>query len=277
MSGRPRRGAVYFGGMPSPHLLFLGTGTAFNDDGRLSAGLLVDRGAHASFLVDVGPTVLVGLARAGRDPAAIDRLFVTHLHGDHTAGWPFLLLHLVFRGRRTEPFHVHGPPGTRETLERLVRSCYREVDERRAFDIVYDEIEVAEFTDHDGGPGVRFGGVPVDHHPTSLAYRFDLAVGPTTTRIAVTGDTRWCAGLEAIAAGADLLVTECTGIERGAQAHLSLDEIRASRARLGARRIVLVHLTDAVAERLALDPVPGVVAAHDGLILDLPVPGSEGD
>lgn len=262
--------------MPSPHLLFLGTGTAFNDDGRGSASLLVDRGAGAPFLVDVGPTALAALARAGRDPLSIDRLFVTHLHGDHTTGWPFLLLHLVFRGRRTAPFHVHGPHGTRDVLEGLSRLCYREVDERRTFEIVYDEIDVHEFRDRDGGPGLRFDGVPVDHHPSSLAYRFDLHTPAGAKRVAVTGDTRWCAGLEAVGAGTDLLIAECTTVERCGHAHLSLDEIRSGRSRLAARRIVLVHLTDAVAEQLALDPLPGVVAAHDGLVLDLLPGGSAG-
>jgi ribonuclease BN (tRNA processing enzyme) len=260
--------------MPPPHLLFLGTGTAFHDDGRGSAGLVVDRGSGAPFLVDVGPTAVSALTRAGRDATAIDRLFVTHLHGDHVGGWPFLLLHLVFRGRRTAPFWVHGPRGTRETLDGLARLCYAELDERREFDVVFDELEVSEFRDRDGGPGLRFDGLPMDHHPSSLAYRFTLDTPAGPTHVAVSGDTRWCAGLEAIARGADVLVAECTTVDRGAQAHLSLDEIRAGRARLGARRVVLVHLTDAVAERAALDPVPGVVAAHDGLVLDLSPAGA---
>jgi len=255
--------------MPAPHLLFLGTGTAFNDDGRGSAGLVVAPEAGPAFLVDVGPTALAALTRARRSPATLDRLFITHLHGDHIAGWPFLLLHLVFGEKRTAPFHVHGPSGTRETLEALSRLCYREVDERRAFDVIYDEIPVAPFTAREGGAGLRFDGYPMDHHPTSLGYRFELGAGAGRRRLAVTGDTRWCEALEQLALGVDLLVAECSSIARSALAHLSLEEFRDGRARLAAERIVLVHLSDAVAEGLALDPLPGVCVAHDGLVLAL--------
>jgi ribonuclease BN (tRNA processing enzyme) len=255
--------------MPAPHLLFLGTGNAFNEDGRGSAALVLALESGAAVLVDVGPTVLAAMARARCAPADVDRLFVTHLHGDHVAGWPFLLLDLVFRARRTAPFFVHGPAGTRDTLETLSRTCYGEVDERREFDVVYDEIPVAPFTGRAAGPELTFDGVPMDHHPTSIGYRFEVRCHTSHRRVAVTGDTRWCGGLEELARDVDLLVAECTSIAPVAQAHLSLDEIRAARGRLAAPRVALVHLNDAIAEQLALDPVRGVFPAHDGLTLDL--------
>ena len=255
--------------MPAPHLLFLGTGNAFNEDARGSAALVLALESGSAVLVDVGPTVLASMARARFRPAGVDRLFVTHLHGDHVAGWPFLLLELVFRARRTAPFFVHGPVGTRDALEALSRTCYREVDERRQFDVVYDEIPVAPFDARAAGPELAFGGVPMDHHPTSIGYRFEIRCSASHRRVSVTGDTRWCAGLEALARDVDLLVAECTSVTRIAQAHLSLDEIRAARDRLIAPRVALVHQNDAIAEQLALDPVRGVFPAHDGLTLDL--------
>jgi ribonuclease BN (tRNA processing enzyme) len=255
--------------MPATQLVFLGTGTAFQEDGRGSAGLLLRVGAGNAILVDVGPTSAAALARARIAPACIDRLLVTHLHGDHTAGWPFLLLHFVFRERRTAPFHVHGPRGTREALEALSRLCYREVEDRRAFDIVYDELAVASFAGRAAGAVARFDGIPMDHHPTSIGYRIAIGEHPHRRCVGITGDTRWCPGLEDLSRGVDLLVAECTNVARGPDPHLSLAEIREGRARLAAERVVLVHLTDAVAESLALDPVPGVAAAHDGLVLDL--------
>ena len=49
-----------------------------------------------------------------------------------------------------------------------------------------------------------------------------------------------------------------------------LEEIRAGRERLGPGDLVLVHLSDEVAEELAVNPVPGVIAAHDGMVWSLP-------
>src|SRR5207237_1202506 len=57
-----------------------------------------------------------GPGRAGVDPSRIGAVHLTHLHGDHFLGLPFLLLDGVYRGRRTAPLLVTGPPGTRERV-----------------------------------------------------------------------------------------------------------------------------------------------------------------
>jgi len=106
---------------------FLGTGNAFNADGRGSQSLWLEAAGEPALLVDAGPTALCAMERFGEDCQRLDRLFVTHLHGDHTAGWPFLLLHHVFLGRRERGFTVHGPAGTQNLLEGLAGHCYGEL------------------------------------------------------------------------------------------------------------------------------------------------------
>ena len=88
-------------------------------------------------------------------------------------------------------------------------------------------------------------------------------------RIAISGDTGWCPELELLAAGADVLVLECTSIEPETPAHVCLAELRERAMRLDCGRILLVHLTDGVAGALAADPIPRVIAAHDGFALDV--------
>ena len=71
--------------------------------------------AGQTLLVDCGASSLVGLKAQRIDPSTIDVVVVTHLHGDHFGGLPFLVLDGQF-SRRSTPLVVAGPPGTRARL-----------------------------------------------------------------------------------------------------------------------------------------------------------------
>ena len=105
----------------------------------------------------------------------------------------------------------------------------------------------------------------MDHHPSSIGYCFHSG----DERVGITGDTRWCSGLERLAELSDVLVVECTSIEKQNYAHVSLDELRDARDRLATDRVILVHLMDSIESALARDPIRGVVAATDGWTLEL--------
>lgn len=246
---------------------FLGTGNAFNIGGRHSQAILMQPTGGTPFLVDMGPTTTAAMEKLEVDANTIDRIFVTHLHGDHTAGWPFLLLTLVYMKKRTRPLDIYGPEGTRQTLETLASACYGDIfdGDREIFEIRYHEIPVVEDKDRVAGDDLRFDVVPMEHHPSSIGYCFHSG----DERVGITGDTRWCSGLERLAERSDVLVVECTSIEKQDFAHISLDELRDARDRLVTDRVVLVHLMDSIESALARDPIRGVVAANDGWTLEL--------
>jgi len=251
---------------------FLGTGTAFHGDGRGSQCLCIEPGAGASIAVDLGPTAARAMSRYGVEPDHLDAVVFTHLHGDHIAGWPFLLLNLVILARRTRPLEVYGPVGLRERLEGLVALCFEDALRCPAFELRYHEwaVEVRE-GDAIGG-GVMLDRYPVKHHASSVGLR--LHVGGL--RVGISGDTGWCEGLERLTAGNDVSIVECTTPRPVSETHLSLEEIRRGRERLGSSELLLVHLGDDVADELAVNPIRGVIAANDGMVWTPPgsAPGS---
>jgi len=244
---------------------FLGTGDAWNSEGRHHQAILL-RLAEGVVLVDAGATVCLSLDQAGVRSDELDRIFITHLHGDHIAGWPFLLLRMVFQDRRTRPLSISGPPGLRETFESLARLCYSDSSlyEKIAFEITYEELPVEERR------GVDCSGVLLDtfvmaHHSTSLGYVFSSGA----SRIGISGDTGWCPGLERLVEAGETLVLECTTLEEEGPKHLSLDELRSHRALFEGKSVFLVHLGEGVTEALAREPLTGFKAASDGLAVEL--------
>ena len=88
---------------------FVGSGDAFGSGGRWQTCIHLSAGGQV-LLVDCGATSLVALKAQGMDPSAVGAVAVTHLHGDHFGGLPFLILDGQF-SRRSEPLLIAGTAG----------------------------------------------------------------------------------------------------------------------------------------------------------------------
>jgi ribonuclease BN (tRNA processing enzyme) len=252
--------------MGAPEIRLLGTGTAFQQDGRGAQCIAIAEETGELIAVDVGPTAACAATRYGMPLARMRHLFVTHLHGDHIAGWPFVALQMIFLEKRVAPVDIWGPPGLRRTLDGLLRLCYPGIadDQARSLPLTFHEVPVSRKDGFDAN-GLSFDVFPMEHDPSSIGFGLRIA----SRYVAVTGDTRWCPSLDQMAQRADLLFLECTTLEKGDYAHLSLAEIRQHRSTRPGGRWILVHLPDAVALALAADPIPGVVAGYDGMSIPL--------
>ncbi len=93
-------------------LAFLGTGSAFSPE-RYNGAVVVD----GRLLLDGGAPLLPHMKRVDVDPGAIDAVFLTHFHGDHTLGLPTFALYRIFVDPR--PITFVGPDGIEERLETL--------------------------------------------------------------------------------------------------------------------------------------------------------------
>src|SRR5262245_64069453 len=105
----------------------LGAGDAFCSGGRRHSGYFVEAG-EVGFLLDCGATTLQGLKALGIAAKRVDFIAISHLHGDHFGGLPFLFLEYLYEQPRTRPLLIAGPPGTEERVRMLHRTMYRELD-----------------------------------------------------------------------------------------------------------------------------------------------------
>ena len=114
---------------PRTQVVLLGTGNPGPSPERSgpATAIVVDGEAY---LVDMGPGVVRRAAAAQRkgiealDPTRIKRVFVTHLHSDHTVGYPDLIFTPWVIGRK-EPLDVYGPVGIK-AMTRHVLSAWSE-------------------------------------------------------------------------------------------------------------------------------------------------------
>jgi ribonuclease BN (tRNA processing enzyme) len=132
---------------------FVGSGDAFGSGGRWQTCIQVS-GDGQTLLVDCGATSLAALKSQGLDPGEIGAVAITHLHGDHFGGLPFLILNAQFSGR-SAPLLVAGPPGTAVRLAQSMEVLFPgSASTRRRFEVRITELAT------DGAP-TRLGGAVV--------------------------------------------------------------------------------------------------------------------
>jgi ribonuclease BN (tRNA processing enzyme) len=242
------------------HLQFVGCGDAFGSGGRYNTCLHLV-GQRTNALIDCGASSLPALKRHGVDRNAIETILITHFHGDHFGGIPFFLLDAHLVSRRQRGLTIVGPPGLETWLNRTMEAAFPgALGNALRFPLTLQEVAPGR-SDTIGGMQVTpYHVVHDDRAGPCLAYR--IAVEDRV--VAYSGDTEWTEALLAVGRDADLFICECYMRDKHVRAHLSLAELERELPRIGAKRVVLTHMSD---DMLAnLDSVVHETAA-DGLTI----------
>lgn len=242
-------------------LQFVGCGDALGSGGRANTCFHLT-GAAVNVLIDCGASSLPAMRRLGIARDAIDLILITHFHGDHFGGLPFLLLDAQFT-RRSRPLVIAGPQGIELRLKAAMEVMFEhssKTQQRFDLSVVALEPEVSR----------TFGGVTVTPYPVVhgesggpfLAYRIE-AEGRV---VAYSADTEWTDTLIPAARHADLFVVEAYYYEKIVKNHLSLKTLEPHLGAIAAKRLILAHMSDDMLGRL--DKLP-YSAAQDGMIVEL--------
>lgn len=240
---------------------FLGSGDAFGAGGRFQTCIHVQGDSGSPMLLDCGASSLVAMKRASVEPAEIETVALTHLHGDHFGGVPFLILDAQFR-RRERPLLVAGPPGTEERLGAAMEVLFPDSSRaERSFDVSVVELEPS--TPLDVGPAT-VTAFPVEHASGAPAYALRVAL--EGRQIVYSGDTQWTETLRDAARGADLFVCEAYFFQKKVRYHLDYRTLEAHLHELDCKRIVLTHRSEDMLRRAG---EVDLECADDGLTLEL--------
>jgi len=119
---------------------------------------------HEWLLFDCGEDTQRRIVSANLKPGRLERIFITHLHGDHVIGLLALIGTLSLQ-HRERPLYIYGPPGIRELLStaRKLQVFYP------AYDLIIDEIE--EAGEVCVGDDYSVTCAPLDHRITDFGYR----------------------------------------------------------------------------------------------------------
>jgi len=239
-----------------------GSGDAFGSGGRLQACVhLQPMDREETVLLDCGASALTGLKRCGLEPNHVTVVAVSHLHGDHFGGLPYLLLDGQFR-HRVRPLHLVGPPGMQQRLEQTMEALFPDSTRvPRRFATHVHELPPGATLDLEQ---VTVRAVGVDHAAGAPALGLRVSVAGRV--IAYSGDTSWTDTLIELADGADLFVCEAYTASRRVRYHLDLPTLRANLHRLRCARLLLTHPSpDLLQQR---DEV-GLDLADDGTVVEI--------
>ena len=234
-------------------LILLGTGTPNAEPARAGPAAAVVVGEQP-YVVDFGPGVVRRAVAAGLDPKRLTRAFLTHLHSDHTAGYPDLIL-TPWTLEREEPLEVYGPPGLQAMTERVLAAYEADIKERLG------GLEPANETGwrveaHDVEPGVVYRdddvaveAFDVDHGSwRAYGYKFQAA----DRVVVISSDTAPTEVIVEKSRGCDILVHEvysAAGFETlppawqkyHAAVHTSSRELAEIASRAEPKLLVLYH------------------------------------
>jgi ribonuclease BN (tRNA processing enzyme) len=217
-------------------IIMLGTGCPLPDPSRSgpATAIIVN---DTPYLIDFGPGVVrraaaayeKGITALGHGGTNIKTVFLTHMHSDHTVGYPDLIFTPWVMGRR-EPLTVYGPKGIKAMTEHVLKAWQVDIDGRTT-GLNQHNPRGYKVNAHEIVPGVVYRdcniavtAFPAQHEEMvdSFSYRFD-----TPDRvIVISGDTAPTQGLLDHSRGCDVLIHEAYSLVESRNAARPTPEFR---------------------------------------------------
>jgi ribonuclease BN (tRNA processing enzyme) len=245
-------------------LTIAGCSDAFGSGGRFHSCYVLET-SKGRILLECGANSPLALKRAGITVSSIDAIVISHCHGDHFGGLPFLFLDKMFVECNPKSIEVLGPPGIKDRAEALFECVYPSLSTLpREFEIHYRELIP--------GSTAAWRGLPIK------VYEVDHFSGTPSLALSFTdegrifgfsGDSGWCSGVIGAGRDTDLYLIECTFFRTQAAMHLDYLTLASKFSEIGAKRYLLTHMSEEMLASLDKIDTGLCIAAEDGLHLTI--------
>ena len=239
-------------------IVLTGTGSPLPDANRAGPSTLVKAG-DTHLLVDAGRGVVMRMTGGGSLPAFLAAVLVTHLHSDHVCALNDVITPHWVMTQGNATLQIYGPVGTAQFVERQIAALEADIAYRIEHHEPLTEGPKVEVTELEPGDSFDINDVSIttaatEHAPVrpTIGYRLEHEARVA----ALVGDTIPCAGVDALAANADVYVQ--TVIRRDLveripnemmqdilDYHSGVIEAAQTAARVGAKRLALTHMVPA--------------------------------
>jgi len=236
-------------------LQIIGSGDAFHNGAKLHTSFYYHTPRH-NFLIDCGATTLLGLKKQNISTNDIDTIIISHFHGDHFGGLPFLLLEMSKLEQRKKPLQIVTPKSEHNKIKQLFTLLYPGAqDTLDKMDIKYlnfeKQLPLGDFI---------IESFEVNHASNLPCYGF--AILDDKKKLAFTGDTEWCENIIPLSKDANLFLCECNFYDQNIKGHLNYVQIKENIHVIRSAKILLTHAGISMLERKNID----LEIANDGNI-----------
>jgi|SRR5690606_24624371 len=236
-------------------LTVIGCGDAFSSGGNTQTCFHV-QSPTGTLLIDCGAGALAGLKKNNIRLAEVETIIISHFHGDHYGGLPYLLQDAA-KEKREEKLTIISPEGGEEKIRQLIELLYpgsKMLDKLNLQFIAYqEEVEIIL-------PNLTVVPIPVVHKPESQPHGVRISFSGKI--IGYSGDTEWTDQLIKIAADTDLFICECCFYATEINGHMNYLKLSANIDCLDMKQILLTHFDEEMLRNMDKVKLPH---AYDGL------------
>ena len=242
-------------------IITMGTGNAFAHEKSFQSAHYIEIDGK-KIMLDCGPAILSAAQHSDVDVSDLEYLFISHLHGDHMSGVPFLLLNYKYVIHRKSPLTIIGPKGLRDQIDFAIRGSYPSLITEDLYKVIelhvnqefkiYDHILVRPFEAY--------------HIPDSFCYSISLG----NLKVVYSGDNELQEGQLIEFDSTTVLIHELTTMDSTQGGHTSwelmkkyLDNILSK-----TKYVLLVHTSEDVRNEPNQTFPRNVIRAKDGSIFE---------